>query len=206
MTVHGIAKSGFNTANELGLRGRFLRLTLPVRDTLRLMQRGEEFTDVLCPFTSLKLTSSALRTASTPAPSIHRPFAPPPLRFKPHLRQLGCHVARKDVRIRPDEALCSQGEGRTPSHRGSVARGATPSPRPRAPGDEDDAAKGAEASDAERARTAHAQVMLVQILRGKVVCRCTGDRGQSDYSKVHRREVGDTFVNACYVLRGDLLE
>ncbi|KAJ7915368.1 hypothetical protein B0H13DRAFT_2324463 [Mycena leptocephala] len=63
---------------------------------------------------------------------------------------------------------------------------------------------------AEKARTAHARaayVALVRILRGKVVCgRGRGwGRDRLERFAVYRRDVGDTLVNAYFILRDDLL-
>ncbi|KAJ7820857.1 hypothetical protein B0H13DRAFT_2291922 [Mycena leptocephala] len=63
---------------------------------------------------------------------------------------------------------------------------------------------------AEEARTAHARaayVALVRILRGKVVCgRGRGwGRDRLERFAVYRRDVGDTLVNAYFILRDDLL-
>ncbi|KAJ7493752.1 armadillo-type protein, partial [Mycena latifolia] len=65
------------------------------------------------------------------------------------------------------------------------------------------------------ARAAHAQgayVALVKVLRGKVVYPSVGTGGGKAWSKerlerfaVYRRDVGDTLVNAYYILRDDLL-
>ncbi|KAJ6468925.1 hypothetical protein C8R45DRAFT_1218716 [Mycena sanguinolenta] len=71
------------------------------------------------------------------------------------------------------------------------------------------AAGGAREGGAEAARTAHARaayVALVRILRVKTVCISRGkDREWLERFGVYRRDVGDTIVNAYYVLRDDLL-
>ncbi|KAJ7913261.1 hypothetical protein B0H13DRAFT_2271229 [Mycena leptocephala] len=59
---------------------------------------------------------------------------------------------------------------------------------------------------AEKARTAHARaayVALVRILRGTVVCGRGRDR--LERFAVYRRDVGDTLINAYYILWDDLL-
>ncbi|KAJ7017049.1 hypothetical protein C8F04DRAFT_1406335 [Mycena alexandri] len=71
-----------------------------------------------------------------------------------------------------------------------------------------DALKQERESGAEKARTAHARaayVALVRILRGKVVCGRGWGRERLEQFSVYRRDVGDTMVNAYYVLRDDLL-
>ncbi|KAJ6522588.1 hypothetical protein B0H19DRAFT_655372 [Mycena capillaripes] len=77
-------------------------------------------------------------------------------------------------------------------------------------GEEDENAQGVGAGQgpADKARTAHARaayVALVRILRGKVVCGRGWGRDRLERFAVYRRDVGDTLVNAYYILRDDLL-
>ncbi|KAJ6485347.1 hypothetical protein C8R47DRAFT_1321195 [Mycena vitilis] len=61
---------------------------------------------------------------------------------------------------------------------------------------------------AEKARMVHARaayVALVRILRAKVVCARGWGRDRLERFAVYRRDVGDTLVNAYYILRDDLL-
>ncbi|KAF8156219.1 hypothetical protein K438DRAFT_2026380 [Mycena galopus ATCC 62051] len=74
--------------------------------------------------------------------------------------------------------------------------------------DEDDDDGARKPSPAEAARTRHAKaayVALVRVLRWKAVVGRARDTLDRDRVGVYRRDVGDTMVNAYYVLRDDLL-
>ncbi|KAJ7653619.1 hypothetical protein DFH06DRAFT_1474761 [Mycena polygramma] len=78
----------------------------------------------------------------------------------------------------------------------------------RGEGDEGDDGEGGGGGAAEKARMVHARaayVALVRILRAKVVCGRGLGRDRLERFAVYRRDVGDTLVNAYYILRDDLL-
>ncbi|KAJ7321674.1 hypothetical protein DFH08DRAFT_1085874 [Mycena albidolilacea] len=67
---------------------------------------------------------------------------------------------------------------------------------------------GGAAEKAEERRTAHARaayVALVRVLRAKAVCARGWGRDRLERFGVYRRDVGDTIINAYYILRDDLL-